>query len=94
MPIIPECPATTLVEFLRGIVLGPGGSRRFPGQDLGEIVALAVRIAQADPNPTRPFTVLVKGESSDVTPVLATLLSGRPLLVLDSKRDRQSSRRF
>ena len=91
VPVLPECPAPTLVEFLRGIVLGPSGGGRFPGQDLDEVVALAMRIAQADPDPKRPFTVLVRGESSDVIPVLATLVSGRPLLVLDAKRDRQST---
>jgi thioesterase domain-containing protein/acyl carrier protein/phenylacetate-coenzyme A ligase PaaK-like adenylate-forming protein len=89
MSLIPECPHPTLAEFLRGIALSPEGEKRFPGQDLRKIVALAQRIARADPDPRRPYPVLIQGDATDFILVMATLVSGRPLLALDCKRDRQ-----
>jgi len=77
----------TLCGFLRSILLAPDGSIRMPGVDLAEVKARAVQIAQADPDPRRPNLVLVNDTEEDLERVIATLISGRPLMVIDSKRD-------
>lgn len=87
MTSIPNSPSPTLCEFLRTIVLGPDGARRLPGLDLKQVESLAIKIAQADPDPCRPHVVLVKGLPEDFVPIIATLISGRPLMVLDIMRD-------
>ena len=87
MTSIPNSPSPTLCEFLRTIVLGPDGARRLPGLDLKLVESLAIKIAQADPDPCRPHVVLVKGLPEDFIPIIATLISGRPLMVLDIMRD-------
>lgn len=77
----------TFCEYLRGIALGPRGAARLPDIDLEALGARALAIAGADPDPRRPQLVLVGGVAGDLEPVLATLLSGRPLMVLDHRRD-------
>jgi len=87
MMSIPNIPFPTLCEFLRNIALGPEGAKRLPGLDLELVKSLATRIAQADPDPRRPYIVLVRGVPEDFDRVIATLISGRPLMVLDIARD-------
>lgn len=87
MKPLPEAAAPTLCEFLRSILLGPKGAARMPGVDLDSVRARAAEIARADADPRRPHLVLVNDTADDLERVLATLISGRPLMVIDSKRD-------
>ena len=67
---------------------GPDGDKRLPGLDLESVKSLAIRIAQAERDLQRPHVVLVRGVPGDLEPVIATLVSGRPLMVLDTARDK------
>lgn len=77
----------TLCHFLRSVLQAPSAELRLPDVDLAELASYATGIAQADPDPSRPYTLLASGTIGDLLPAVATLISGRPLLVLDARRE-------
>ena len=87
MTSVPTTPSPTLREFLQNILLGSDGANRIPRPDLSAVESLATRIARAHPDLQRPHVVLVRGVPEDFAPVIATLISGRPLMVCDSSRN-------
>lgn len=80
-------PAQTICQHLRSLLLKPAAQERIYGLDQSVLAPLATAIARADTDPSRPFTLIASGTEQDLLPAVAALLSGRPLLVLDARRE-------